>query len=500
MKTYNRNLLRKLAGFYWILWFSYPLVAAVVSDRPNILYIFTDDQSYRTLSCYDGSYAYANTPNIDRLAEEGVLFTQAFTGAKCVPSRASTLTGRFQFNVTKDCTRYWPQDFRAQGYTTGMIGKWHWGKGTEMHQHGVAWDWSVVWDHGQKHEHRTYYWGQSVNINGGEPVKLDGYSTDRYTDYTVEFIEEQTAADKPWFFWLCYGAVHGPYTPAERHKDAYKTAAPTPIPEDIFGPRPGKPRHMDTFTKWKNQDGMPVHQDRSFDSWVKQYNEAVSAIDEGVGRIFKALQKNGQLDNTIIIFTSDQGFAWGDHGLRDKRYPYDAALRSPFIVYAPKRFAEGAVCDQPVNGQDIVRTIHSLAEVKPGVSLDGRDLIPLLEDPTAGGSWSKLPMIQTYTVNKYDSEEIEQAIREGDWESLMFDNSPSWMMLHDGRYKYTRYLAKDCIEELYDLESDPEELDNLAIRIEWKSKLWTMRLATEDAFRAKGAGFVDLLPAPRTGF
>jgi arylsulfatase A-like enzyme len=233
---------------------------------------------------------------------------------------------------------------------------------------------------------------------------------------------------------------------------------------------------------------------------VKQYNEAVSAIDEGVGRIVEALDKTGQLDNTIIIFTSDQGFAWGDHGLRDKRYPYDAALRNPLIVYAPNRFVRGATCDHPVNGLDIVRTIHSMAEVAPGVQLDGRDFSMLLSQPDHDHTWTDEPMIQTYTVNKYDSSVIEEAIRARDWEALKFDNSPAWILLHDGRFKYTRYLAEDCIEELYDLQTDPDELDNLAIKIEWKTKLAKMRQETEAAFLAKGAGFVDLLPQPKTGF
>lgn len=472
-------------------------VSAAEANRPNILHVFTDDQSYRTLSCYPGAYAYANTPNIDRLAENGVLFTQAFTGAKCVPSRASTLTGRLQHNVTDACTRYWAQDFREQGYTTGMIGKWHWGKGTEMHQHGAAWDWSVVWDHGQKHEHTTYYWGQSVNINGGDPVKLEGYSTDRYSDYTVQFINDQRDSDKPWYFWLCFGAVHGPYTPAERHIDGYKDGSETPIPKDIFGPRPGKPEHMNEWTKWKKQDGLPIYKDRSFDSWVKQYNEAVSAIDEGIGRIFKSLEDSGQLDNTIIIFTSDQGFAWGDHGLRDKRYPYDAALRNPLIVYAPNRFVQGETCNLPVNGPDIVRTIHSLADVKPGIPLDGRDFTKLLKEPAHDKSWTDEPMIQTYTCNIYDNAEIEQAIREKNWKALTFDNSPAWIMLHTGRYKYTRYLAENCIEELYDLRSDPEELDNLAVRKNSRKKLEMLRLQTINAFRNKGADYVDILPEPK---
>ena len=124
---------------------------------------------------------------------------------------------------------------------------------------------------------------------------------------------------------------------------------------------------MKMWTKWKNIDGQPIYKDQPFDFWVKQYNEAVAAIDEGVGRIYETLRRTGQLDNTVIVFTSDQGFAWGDHGLRDKRYPYDAALRNPLIVRAPARFASGETCSEPVNGPDIVRTLHSIAAVKPGI-------------------------------------------------------------------------------------------------------------------------------------
>lgn len=490
-------LWRSVATLSLVTWTMALFASSVETARPNILYVFTDDQSYRTLSCYPGAYEYADTPNIDRLARDGVLFTQAFTGAKCVPSRASTLTGRLQFNVSDRCDRYWAEDFRDEGYTTAMIGKWHWGKGTEIHQHGVAWDWSVIWDHGQPHEHTTYYWGQSVNINGAAPVKLRGYSTDRYTDYAIEFINEQRNSEKPWYLWLCYGAVHGPYTPADRHLGHYKDAAETPVPADVFGPRPGKPRHMDLFTRWENENGKPFHQQRSLDSWVKQYNEAVRAIDEGVGRIYRVLDENDQLNNTVIVFTSDQGFAWGEHGLRDKRYPYAAALRSPLIFFNPARFAEGATCAHPVNGPDIVRTLHTIANVKPAVPLDGRDFSELLAEPLHDASWTDDPMLQTYTCGRYDSQAIELAIRDGNWKMLTFDNSPAWIMLHDGRYKYTRYMAEDCIEELYDLESDPDELTNLAVDAQWHQKLLDLRIRTVRAFRDKGATFVDALPIPK---
>jgi arylsulfatase A-like enzyme len=467
------------------------------ANPPNILFIFTDDQSARTLSCYPNSYSFANTPHIDRLAARGVRFSQAFTGAKCVPSRAMMLTGRLQFNVGERCDRYWAEDFRSQGYTTAMIGKWHWGKGVEMHRHGTAWDWSVIWDHGQPHEHTTYYWGQSVNIDGADAVPLDGYSTDRYTDFAVEFISQQQVTDKPWFLWLCYGGVHGPYTPADRHLGLYGEGDDTPIPADVFGPRPGKPEHMDQFTKWEAQDGRPFHSGRSLDSWVKQYNEAVRAIDDGVGRLWKALEVSGQLDNTVIVFTSDQGFAWGQHGLRDKRYPYAAALQNPLIVSSSGRFAEGAVCDAPVNGPDIARTLHSIARVEPQIPLDGRNFAPLLKEPASAAAWTDEPMLLTYTCSRYTSEAIELAITEGNWKALTFDNSPAWLMLHDGRLKYTRYLAEDCIEELYDLENDPDELVNLAVDSAWRDRLSDIRREAEQVFRHKGATFVDVLPSPK---
>lgn len=313
-------------------------IAAGKERAPNILYIFTDDQSFRTVSCYPGAYNYANTPNIDRLAEKGIRFEHAYVGAKCVPSRAGMLTGRFQYACAEGpAYKWWTTALRAKGYYTGMIGKWHWGKGAEAHQHGTAWDWSVVWDHGQYDAAGGYYYDQKVMINGGEPQDLKGYSTDRYTDFTLEFINDRAKnPEQPWYYWLCYGAVHGPYTPSDRHKGMFADKPKTEIPKDIYGPRPGKPVHMQGGLWKKGEDGDPYYKGKTLDFWAKQQTEAVAAIDEGVGRITKALEATGQLDNTIIVFTSDQGYVWGHHGLKGKIWPYSAAIRSPLIVSYPK--------------------------------------------------------------------------------------------------------------------------------------------------------------------
>ncbi len=481
-------------------------VALAGEPRPNVLYLFTDDHSVRTLSCYadtPDAYRWAKTPHLDRLARAGVRFTTVYTGAKCVPSRGTALTGRLQSGYTK-ATPYWTTRLREHGYFAGMIGKWHW----NVPRHGIAWDWSVVWPH---HEGSTaegdgsdYYVGQQVSVNGGARVPLGGYSTDRYADYAVQFLRERAAEqDRPWFLWVCFAGVHGPYTPADRHLQEYLDADATPTPADIFGPRPDKPENAVHFSRWKRgADGVPMRQGRSLDSWVKQYNQAVSALDEGVGRILQALHDTGQDENTIVIFTADQGFAWGQHGFRDKVAPYDANLLAPLIVSNPRRFPGGTVCTKPVSGMDIVETIHRFTGLG-GMTTDGRDFSTLLRNPQST-DWSPEPMIQMYSGNLYGNEAITAALKRaresGNWSALVAERATgtrAWLMLRADRYKYVRYLYEDYIEELYDLEADPLELTNLAVRREHHALLDRLRGELLDAFAARGATFLDLLPAPR---
>lgn len=495
-----------------LILFAYGFSAATADEpTPNILYLFTDDQSYRTVSCYPRAYDFANTPNIDQLARRGVRFDQAYIGAKCVPSRASTLTGRLQFAVESNHdgtdikgNTYWFPTLRDKGYYTGMIGKWHYGKGAQAHQHGTSWDWSVVWDHGQYDAAGGYYYDQKVLINGTPQVPLGGYSTDRYTDYTEQFIRERAKQpDKPWFYWLCYGAVHGPYTPAERHQGMLKDEPETEIPADIWGPRPGKPSHFQDSRWKKGADGKPYISGKPLDFWVKQQTEAVAAIDESVGRIVKALEETGQLDNTIIVFTSDQGYVWGHHGLKGKIDPYETAIRSPFIISYPRRFPQGKVCKAPINGPDVIRTFHAWAEAEPRLFMPGRDITPLVMNPDSEPvlkQWSKVPTMMTYVHNRYEPMEMAKRLQAKDWAACMYGkNSPWYFMILVENYKYTRYAHPDRIEELYDLDNDPEELNNLAVKAEFKDKLWEMRAACIQSIKDHGGSvFADYLPLPET--
>jgi len=496
----------KLPGFLlkssvWICILMACSATGQASDRPNILYIFTDDQSIRTVSAYPESHGWVHTPNIDRLANSGIRFTSCYTGAWCQPSRATVLTGLLQHRMESlQVTRYplcaydsvalpfFPRVFRKHGYRTACIGKWHLGEDVGA---GRDWDYSVIWDRGgpQSNSH-AYYENQLVRINGGERRPLGGYSTDRYTDLAVDYIREIKKEDRPWFLWLCYSGVHGPYTEAERHQDRYSDAPETEIPVDIFGPRPTKPDFLRDLTRWeKDENGKPAW----FDESVKKYHRAVAALDEGVGRIMQAMEETGQMENTLVVFTSDQGFAWGQHGCREKWLPYDANIVAPLIFSWQGKIVGGQVCNEPVNGADITRTFHTLTGIKPMWEMDGRDLKDLLNNP-AGKLAS--PMLMINTIYVYGGDELLTVLKQDDAVKLVRNDVWAWIMMREGKYKYIRYMRKECIEELYDMEKDPDELTNLAVDPAYSELLLRMRKQTASEFRKRDGEFINYLPVP----
>lgn len=481
------------------------------TKRPNILFIYTDDQSYRTLSCYPEAYPWVKTPNLDRLAKMGIRFEAAYNGSWCAPSRATILTGLHPFGVQSmtfkgqypsssydpEQCRFWPSEFRRLGYFTGQIGKWHTGTDAGF---GRDWDYQRVWNRPAHPDNApNYYKTQLISFNGGKPTPVEGYSTDNYTDWAVDFIKgKDRAKDRPWFLWLCYGASHGPFTPAQRHQSAYEGVR-VETPKDIFAPRPGKPAYVQKMDVWvKGKDGEPIYKGkgdyedkkgRSLTEGVRQYNQCVLAIDEGVGRLLKVLEETGQLENTLIVFTSDQGYAWGEHGFRHKLGPYDATIRSPLIFAMPASLPQGKTCAVPVSGVDFAPTFFKLAGFALPWKMHGRDLTPLLKDPAA--AW-KDPMLVTHTGRTFGKDTHDLAKMD------FLEGVPWWVSLRQGKMKYVRTLVENEIEELYDLQSDPEELTNLALRKEHRATLERLRDATTAELRRTGAGFVDRMPAPKT--
>ncbi|MEO7649236.1 MAG: sulfatase-like hydrolase/transferase, partial [Bryobacteraceae bacterium] len=477
--------------------------AAATPERPNILFIYTDDHSYRTVSAYPEAYSWARTPNIDALAKQGVRFATAYIGTWCMPSRAMLLTGHHQFGVEsmhmegpyprceydpKNCP-FWPKVFRDNGYFTAQIGKWHTGTDTG---YGRDWDFQLVWNRPKYTETSThYYYDQPITYHGGKTEILKRYSTDQYTDWATELIRgkgREAAKDKPWYLWLCYGAVHGPHTPAERHLKDY-TGVDFDTPKDIFPPRAGKPDWAQKIENWKKgPDGTPMAEGRTLNSWVRQYHQGVTAIDEGVKKLLQALEETGQRKNTLIVFTADQGLAFGQHGFRSKKVAaYDANIRAPFIVSMPGRIPEGKVCPVPIGGIDLVPTFFKFAGIRQPWEMNGRDLTPLFKNPDM--NWPH-PVLLAATGQKFGSD--TNVVPTG--KDAFHSEVPWYVMYRERRYKYVRPMIHD-LEELYDMEQDPDELNNLAVKPEHQATLKRLRAAAIAELRKNKAGFADRMPA-----
>ncbi len=481
-------------------------------EPPNILHIFTDDQSYRSIGAYGyAPWGWVRTPNIDRLAATGVRFASAYCGAWCVPSRASMLTGLQPHGIRgfapasrsfdpAEC-RFWPQALRDAGYRTAFIGKWHIKGYGDQNLWSRDWDHWVAWDHTR--EGNGGYYGeksadgmQLLNIDGRD-VRAPGYPTDNYTDNAVAFIRREH--DKPWYLWLCYGASHAPYIAAERHRNTY-AGATTPTPPDVFGPRNDKPALMRDFTMFTPgaRPGDPpryetTYGSRTIEEWVREQNRTTLAVDEGVGRIVDALRESEQLENTIIVYSADNGFPWGEQGFANKNGPYEACQRTPLIVSWPARFARGAVCTTPVGQIDLVPTFFAAAGVTTPWDVHGHGLMPLLIDPQS--AWAQ-PVLLEYFNEAFgpltDFPRPEDVLPTSAWEPPAW-----WISLRNGEFSYIRWVVEDEIEELYDLRRDPGQLCNLAQDPARRHTLLDFRSRLESELHRTGAGIAGNLPRPR---
>jgi arylsulfatase A-like enzyme len=277
-----------------------------------------------------------------------------------------------------------------------------------------------------------------------------------------------------------------------------------PTPADIFPPRPGKPSYLEKTQSWlKGPGGEPVMarsgeafgdeaatNRRTHAQWVRQVNECVLALDEGIGQVLAALKESGQLENTLVVFTADQGFSSGEHGFRTKLAPYDANYRSPLIISQPGTIPEGKVCEQSIGGPDLVMTFFARAGLALPWKMHGHDLSPLLADPE-NAAWPH-PLLYEHTGHFY-GRDTAKVLKE-DPAHAVHNNVPWYVVIRQGHHKYIRYLTPGEIEELYDLAADPEELTNLAGRPEQARKLAELRGELAAELRRTEAPFADALP------
>jgi len=415
--------------------------------RPNIIFIMTDDHASHALSCYGSRIN--KTPNLDRLAQEGMLFENCFcTNSICAPSRAVILTGKYSHlnGVIDNRERFdgeqqtFPKLLQEAGYETAMIGKWH------LKSSPTGFDyWNILPGQGAYHN--------PAFIEMGKKKKYTGYVTDLITDFCLEWLEKRTS-DTPFCLMYHHKAPHRRWQPDEKHAKMYEDVD-IPLPEtfnDDYRTRSDAARQQEmtierhlqpadvktippaglseeALKKWKYQ------------RYIKDYLRCIASVDDNVGRLLDYLDESGLAQNTVVFYTSDQGFYLGDHSWFDKRFMYEESLRMPLLVRYPREIKAGSVNSDIVLNLDFAETFLDFAgTAKPG-DMQGRSFRRLLRGKTPK-----------------------------DWRTSMYYHYYEYPAVHmvkrhygvrTKRYKLMHFYFDIDAWELYDLEKDPNELNNV---------------------------------------
>lgn len=420
--------------------FATAAAAASPAPRPNILIVYTDDQRWDCLGL--AGHPFLKTPHIDRIGREGARFAHAFTTTPvCSPSRASFLTGQYKHTHgvlgNEDSTALshrlgtFPRLLQAAGYRTGYFGKWHMG-GSGAPRPGFD-RWVSVDGQGT-------YINPSLNVDG-QPVKTEGYFADIVTDHAARFIDEAGNSSAPFCAIVAHKGPHSPFTPAPRHAKLFanRTIERRPNSRDDLS---GKPALAQPLPGWPRVGpGTGPGDDQ-----VREQLATLAAIDEGVGRLLALLEHRGELDRTFVLFTSDHGYFWGEHGLGDKRAAYEEALRVPLLVRYPPLAAAGTVSGALVLNIDIAPTLLTLAGVAAPAAMQGKSFLPLLGPARSASSDAEF---RAAFLAEYSHEADQPRI-------------PTWRAVRTPRWKYIQYPTLPGMDELYDLTADPLEMRNLA--------------------------------------
>ena len=440
--------------FLIAVFFSLNLFSQKTEKKPNFLFILVDDQPYDAVG-FSNRYPFLKTPNIDKLAKEGVNIENFFvTQSICSPSRASFLTGTYPHihgvnqnnkHVDPDWQNYAPYSTHLQnsGYETAHIGKIHmaWKRGKEHIRPGFDYWFSFI-GQGQ-------YFDPKVNDNGVE-MKLEGYMTDILTDKTIDWLKNKRDPNKPFSLNLWHKAVHERHLPAPRHKDLYKNEdLPTPPYDTHKETFKGKPEWLRRKTygfKWNENDKIPDELPEI--TWpinkqkYMQLLRSLIAVDESLGQVIKTLDEMGELENTVIIYSSDNGYFMGEHTFLDKRLAYENSMRVPMIIRYPKLIAKNSIVKEQCLNIDIAPTILDLAGVKKPSYMQGESMVKLISGKK-DKSWRKSMLFEYY---------VDDA-----WPYA----GPNQVAVRTNKYKLIDNFLDDDIDELYDLVNDPGEMKNL---------------------------------------
>ena len=460
-------------------------------ERPNILFIMSDDHTTQAFGIYGSRLAELDpTPTLDKLGRNGVIFDNAFcTNSICTPSRATILTGQYpQTNGVLDLggsldvsRQYLPKELKKLGYETAIIGKWHLVKEP------------AAFDHYEVLPVQGKYFNPTFRVRGENPwpentVDHTGHSTDVITDLTIKWLEKREK-DKPFFLMHHYKAPHDDFEFAPRYTD-YLADVEIPEPGSLYS----QPHFGSEATRGKNDSlihriGTSIgrrHVVRSYadaynipgnltddeakhlayQEYLKRYLRCVKGVDDNLARLFRYLRETGQMENTVIIYTGDQGFMLGEHDYMDKRWMYEESMRMPLIIHYPKKIRPGRRADLLVNNADFAPTMIELAGGKAPGYMQGHSLGSLLLDEELPANWRQETYYRYWMHMMHHDNPAHFGIRTKDYKLIFYYGLPydqqvlgtPSMPLKENSFAIEQTPAA---WELYDLRKDPHEVNNV---------------------------------------
>jgi arylsulfatase A-like enzyme len=433
--------------------------------RPrNVVFILSDDHRYDYMG-FMGKVPWLKTPGMDRMAAEGVHLKNAFvTTSLCSPSRASILTGLYSHThkvvdnsaPLPEGLVFFPQYLQKAGYQTAFFGKWHMGNDSGDPQPGF--------NHWEAFKGQGEYYNPRLNTNGKWIQYQDSaYATDLLTNHAIDFMKTALKKDQPFFVYLSHKAVHDNFSPAKRHKGMYhgqQVVLPESFNTPTYGlhpvpstdPNTGKPAQGKAFygdnmmPNWvKNQreswHGVDYsYHGRPWKDQVINYCETLMGVDESISAVLDFLKEAGIDENTLVIYMGDNGFAWGEHGLIDKRQFYEESVRVPMLARCPGLFKGGQAVEKMIQNVDIAPTVLECAGLEKADNMVGASFLPLCEG-------KEIPWRNRIFYEYY-------------WE-FEFPQTPTMHGVRTDRYKFIRYHGIWDTNEFYDLKEDPNEMHNL---------------------------------------
>lgn len=426
----------------------------------NIIFILADDHRYDAMG-FMNKMPGLQTPGMDRMAREGMHIKNAFVSTSlCSPSRATILTGQYAHTHTvvdnnaplPDNLKFFPQYLQQKGYQTAFMGKWHMGTANnDGPQPGFDY-WISFLNQG-------IYYNPVFNINGKKVAFKDSaYTTDLLTDYAIQWLNK-TNKSKPFFLYLSHKGVHAEFYPAKRHMGKYANI-PIICPPSMYLTVTDSSKVFGTITapqtkvnyhdipqwvrnqrySWHGVDYM-YHGTIPFDDFYRRYLETLQAVDDSVEKVLEWIKENGLEQNTMVMYMGDNGFSFGEHGLIDKRQAYEESMRVPMLVWAPGMVKPSSVLEQVIMNVDIAPTFLQLAGIDKPSQMQGYSFAGLLKDNIS--AWQRDKVFYEYY-----------------WEQA-FPQTPTTFAVRTDRYKYIYYNGVWDINELYDLQNDPYEMNNL---------------------------------------